>query len=179
MYSFLLSSLAVGSAVIVAASVVWYVLTVIGNWKIFEKAGEAPWKSIIPFLNTYTDYKIAWKGVYGIVFIVLSSISTYYNNAVNTYQVYQTQTIQNGEVVAEHVVAAPSTALTIVGLVAGIAVIIFNFLKAKKLAKAFGKSTGFMVGLFLFEPLFRILLGFGSDEYIGPEGNSNAPKTFM
>ena len=29
-------------------------------WKIFEKAGEAGWKSIIPFYNMYILYKIVW-----------------------------------------------------------------------------------------------------------------------
>lgn len=35
------------------------------NWMIFVKAGEAGWKSLIPFYNSYISYKIAWgKGWY-------------------------------------------------------------------------------------------------------------------
>ena len=30
------------------------------NWFIFAKAGEAGWKSLIPFYNSYISYKIAW-----------------------------------------------------------------------------------------------------------------------
>ncbi len=33
---------------------------VVCMWKIFSKAGEAGWKSIVPFLNNYTEFKIAW-----------------------------------------------------------------------------------------------------------------------
>lgn len=36
------------------------VLLVIAWWRIFVKAGEEGWKSIIPFYNTYTMFKIAW-----------------------------------------------------------------------------------------------------------------------
>jgi hypothetical protein len=33
------------------------------------------------------------------------------------------------------------------------------------LAKAFGKGTGFTVGLVLLEPIFILILGFGSSQY--------------
>ena len=34
------------------------VLMIIGMWKMFEKAGEAGWKAIVPLLNGYTLVKI-------------------------------------------------------------------------------------------------------------------------
>jgi len=34
-----------------------------------------------------------------------------------------------------------------------------------KLAKSFGKSTGFAVGLILLEPIFEMILGFGQAKY--------------
>lgn len=37
-----------------------YILLIVAQWKIFEKAGEAGWKSLIPFYNMYILYKIAW-----------------------------------------------------------------------------------------------------------------------
>lgn len=36
-----------------------------------------------------------------------------------------------------------------------------------KLAKAFGQSTIFGIGLILFNPIFMLILGFGSAKYIG------------
>ncbi|MGI5989404.1 MAG: DUF5684 domain-containing protein [Lachnospiraceae bacterium] len=36
------------------------ILLIVAQWKIFEKAGEAGWKSIIPFYNQYILFKIAW-----------------------------------------------------------------------------------------------------------------------
>ena len=35
------------------------VLMIVAMWKIFTKAGEAGWKSIIPFLNTFVLFRIA------------------------------------------------------------------------------------------------------------------------
>lgn len=35
------------------------VITIIANWKIFTKAGEKGWKSLIPIYNTITLFKIA------------------------------------------------------------------------------------------------------------------------
>ena len=49
--------------------IVVYVLLVVAMWKIFTKAGEAGWKSIIPFLNTYVLFKIAWGN--GWLFLLL------------------------------------------------------------------------------------------------------------
>ena len=36
------------------------------------------------------------------------------------------------------------------------------------LAKSFGKSSGYGIGLFLLSPIFLPMLGFGSDTYQGP-----------
>lgn len=47
------------------ASLVICVLTLIAMWKIFSKAGQGGWKSLIPIYNVYTLCKIAdgngWK----------------------------------------------------------------------------------------------------------------------
>ena len=42
------------------ACIAVYVISVIAYWKIFTKAGEAGWKAIIPILNTYVMFKIAY-----------------------------------------------------------------------------------------------------------------------
>lgn len=48
--------------------------------------------------------------------------------------------------------------------IANIVVVIMTQIK---LAKAFGKSTGFAVGLILLSPIFYVILGFDSSEYLG------------
>jgi hypothetical protein len=41
--------------------IVWAVLVIIGWWKIFEKAGEAGWKAIIPIYNIYVLLRIVGR----------------------------------------------------------------------------------------------------------------------
>ncbi len=58
----LIATVAAGLAVYGALCFIWYIIMVIANWKIFSKAGEAGWKSLIPILNYYIEFKISWKG---------------------------------------------------------------------------------------------------------------------
>lgn len=89
--------------------------------KILMKAGKPGFHAIIPFLNTYDLFEIAWgKGIY---FLLL--------------------------------------------LIPGANVIV-SVIYSLKLAKAFGQSTGFAVGLILLSPIFTMALGFGNAEYIAP-----------
>lgn len=50
-------------------SLVVAVLTIVGYWKIFSKAGEAGWASIIPFYNQYILSKITFGN--GWLFLLL------------------------------------------------------------------------------------------------------------
>lgn len=42
-------------------SVIILLILIVAWWKVFEKAGEPGWKSIIPFYNTYTLVTIAGR----------------------------------------------------------------------------------------------------------------------
>ena len=106
-----------------AASVIVCVILIIAWWKLFEKAGEAGWKSLIPFYNTYTLVKIADGN--GIKFLLLL--------------------------------------IPVVN-------IIFGIILALRIAKAFGKSGGFALGLILLSPIFMAILGFSDSQYLGPQG---------
>lgn len=47
--------------------------------------------------------------------------------------------------------------------------IVFGIMMLFKLAKAFGKGTGFGFGLLFLNTIFVLILGFDSSEYIGPQ----------
>lgn len=47
--------------------------------------------------------------------------------------------------------------------------IVVSLIMSLKLAKAFGKGTGFGIGLFLLPFVFQLILAFGSAEYEGPQ----------
>lgn len=47
--------------------------------------------------------------------------------------------------------------------------LIITIMLCFKIAKAFGQGAGFGVGLIFFYPIFMLILGFGSAEYVGPQ----------
>jgi len=94
-------------------------LVIAGFWKIFEKAGQAGWKALIPFYNMYVlTCEIAKKEI--LRFILLF--------------------------------------VPFVGIVASILIMI-------ELARKFGKSELFGIGLAFLSPIFIPILGFGSAQY--------------
>ena len=58
----------------------WWILQIVANWRIFTKAGEAGWKSIIPVYGDYISYKIAWQTGYFWLMFVLGIISSWIQN---------------------------------------------------------------------------------------------------
>lgn len=53
------------------------VVSVVAMWKLFVKADEAGWKSIVPIYNTYTLFRIAGRNGWGflLLFIPLVNIA--------------------------------------------------------------------------------------------------------
>ena len=41
-------------------SLIFSILAIVGLWKMFVKAGEPGWKSIIPLYNAYIMFKLVW-----------------------------------------------------------------------------------------------------------------------
>ncbi|MBR1812133.1 MAG: hypothetical protein IJ766_10900 [Clostridia bacterium] len=104
------------------------ILSLIAMYKVFQKAGKPGWHAIIPILNIYDLFDIAWGK--GILFLLL-----------------------------------------LIPLVNLVVLILLQL----KLAKAFGKSTGFGVGLIFFEFIFMLILAFGDARYVGPDGVPQQP----
>ena len=135
-------------ATIMIAALVWYILTVIATWKMLTKAGEAGWKSLIPIYNVYMLYKISSVNFWVWAFIPLV-----------LYVVLQAMVGPNNDNV--------STSAAILAFVLLIYSIVGACKFSKGLANAFGKGTGFAVGLFFFPNIFQLILGFGNAKYVG------------
>ena len=101
------------------------ILTIIAQWKIFTKAGEAGWKCLIPIYNLVILFRIAGLSPWWVLGYLAAIIP----------------------VVGVFIAAGISIYLMI------------------SLGKAFGKSTGFIVGLVFLNTIFTLILGFGSSEY--------------
>ena len=123
-----------------------YLIPVIASWKIFQKAGIAGWKSLVPVYNLYLIYKIAgMSGFWAIPKFVAASLAAY---------------IQQNNITAV-------SALTIIFLIVAIVAVIGGIIKAIKLSKAFGKGIGFIILMIIFSDLGELILGFGKAEYQG------------
>lgn len=111
----------------IVIAIVIAILQIIAMWKIFSKAGEAGWKSIIPIYNVVILFKISGLSPW----LILAYFAA------------------------------------IIPIIGWIVPIVITVLQANGLAKSFGKSTGFTVGLVILPSIFYLILGLGSSEYIG------------
>lgn len=126
--------------------VVIILLNIIGLFKIYQKMGKPGWKGIIPFYNMYGLYDELWDKKYFWGYLLAQAVM------LNP--------------------SSPSGLLfSVADLVLAVAMIVVVMKLYIKLAKAFGKGTGFGVLTFFFAPICLAILGFGSAEY---EGVKNA-----
>ncbi|MBQ6421343.1 MAG: hypothetical protein IJK02_09745 [Clostridia bacterium] len=120
----LMATLGVGGIIaMVVVCLAVSIVSLIAMFKIFKKAGKPGWHAIIPILNVYDEFDIAWGN--GIMFLLLL--------------------------------------IPFVNFVIEIMLMV-------KLAKAFGKDTGFAIGLIFLPLIFFLILAFGSARYVGPNG---------
>ena len=124
----------------------WFILRAIADWQIFKKAGIPGWHALIPFLNTYDEYALSWNGTFGLIAAALAAA---------------TMLMPSGDDV--------SSAVTALSGLMGLVSLILTAIQSGKLARAFGKGTGFGVGLFFLQNIFRLILAFGDAEYQGPQ----------
>lgn len=137
-------------AVALIISLAVCVLMIVAVWKIFTKAGEKGWKSIIPIYNGYTMYKISWKPLWFWITLAISVLSS----------------------VVTSILGAESNAALVISVILAIAEIVIAIIAMYKLSKSFGHGVGFTIGLILLAPIFILILAFGSSKYIGPEGKA-------
>lgn len=97
------------------------VLTIAGVWRVFTKAGEAGWKSLIPFYNVWVMLEIAGRPGWWLIWFFIPIVNF-------------------------------------------VVMIILYY----DLAMSFGHGVGFTLGLLFLSPIFFMILGFGSSEYVGP-----------
>ncbi len=106
------------------------VLYIVGGWKVFEKAGEAGWKIIIPIYNLYILLKIVGRPGWWLILYFIPFVN-----------------------------------------------IVILIIVWVDLSKSFGHGVGFAIGLIFLPYIFLLILGFGSDRYLGPAGSGGASAT--
>lgn len=124
------------------AAILWYFISAIGYYKMFRKAGEAGWKAFIPYYNDYIRFKFSWQTKSFWIYLAVLLIFQLFQNSENLI-------------------------LNVIVIVAGITMLVLGFKLDIRIAKSFGKGTGWGVLLFFFPFIITLILGFGKAEYIG------------
>ena len=124
------------------------VFTIICMWKIFVKAGEPGWKCLIPVYGEYVFFKIAWEPMWFFITLGLTVLSNIITSVAAA----------NGNGGATGFGLVLLIIVSIVSIVIGIITMI-------KLAKRFGKSGAFAVGLIFLNTIFLAILAFDSSDY--------------
>lgn len=125
--------------------IVFIVLIIVGWWRLFIKAGEKGWKSIIPVYNFYILYKISWKPIWFFISLIsalLSGVSGYI------------------------VVTQNSVLFSLIYLALLIFIIVISLISNYKIAKAFGHGIGYFFGILFLPNIFLLILAFGKSKYI-------------
>ena len=139
------SELGAGSILLLIVVAVLAILVFVAWCKLFIKAG-LPWERMfVPIYGNYWQYKVAdsaglFWAAIGIGF--LSGILS----------------------------AIAGSGGIVISAISGLAALAIHIVYMLNLAKAYGKSGGFAVGLILLYPIFIMILGFGSAEYVGGSG---------
>ncbi|MBQ6482330.1 MAG: hypothetical protein IJI45_14535 [Anaerolineaceae bacterium] len=122
----------------------WTVLSLVGYWLLFRKAGKPGWHCLIPILNAYDEFDICWKG--GKVFLAALLAA-----------------------IAGGCTAAGQDDPVVIGVaaVAGLWLLIIHWKQSMKLAASFGKGAGTGFLLFLFDRVARVILGLSGAKYVG------------
>ena len=140
--------------------IVMLVLTIIARWKMFTKAGEAGWKSLIPIYCDYTLYKIVWNAKSFWIYTLSSIGSVALNILGGQYAIVGGQLVATG---------GGNFFIGIIAYLAGIVTLVYTVISSIKTATAYGKSPFFGLGVLLLPGIFNLILGFGKAEYKGPQ----------
>lgn len=121
------------------------VLSVTALWRLFAKAGRPGWAGLIPLYNLYVLFDIVWET-----------------------KCFWYQLILVGAAVTTAFVPMEMGALYEV--LTAIAAVGIGLVLMFRLARAFGKGSGFAVGLILMNTVFLLILALGDARYTPPDG---------
>ncbi|MGF3067255.1 DUF5684 domain-containing protein [Facklamia sp. P12945] len=57
---------------------VFVIIFIVGMWKLFEKAGEAGWKSLIPIYQLYIQFKIVYGNGWKVLWLLVPLANIYF-----------------------------------------------------------------------------------------------------
>ena len=129
-----------------AVTAIGLIINLICRWRIFTKAGEKGWKSLIPVYSTYIEYTFTWSKLQGILMLSALLVSRIISFACGT-----------------------EGFIALIGSLFALYAAILALIQVHKLSLSFGHKFGFTLGLFFLNPIFMLILAFGKkSQYVGP-----------
>jgi len=121
------------------------ILPIAGKWKVYGKLGMPGWYSIIP---VYADYKLCER--------------VHRGDETRTFLMAYLIVL-----ICSWVFCWDDT----VGVLLAPAQLVMNIIVLNDLSRAFGKVTGYTIGLFIFGFVFWTMLGFGASEPVDSDAD--------
>lgn len=137
------------------------IVQIVALWKIFEKAGEKGWKSIIPIYNLYILFKMTKTKGFGL-YIGTLLVGSILIGAGATMGVFTLYGYDNSYAVI-------STIFDIIGIIFLLGAIVLQIKMINRLCLSFGYGTGFTVLAIFVSIVAYPIMAFSSDEFILPE----------
>ena len=133
-----------------AVSALYIAIQVIAYWRIFTKAGQPGWKSLVPVLSQYTAFKAVWKPFmfFAMLIIVLADLLF---------------------ITLASLFAELTFLLMWLIMLTSAAAVVMYVAFTHKLSRAFRHGVPFTAGLLLLQPVFLLVLAFGGAEYHGAD----------
>ena len=125
-------------------------IQIAANWKIFTKAGQQGWKCLVPVLSQYTAFKLAWKPSMFIAAVIIAAADVLFITLSSLF-------------------AELTFILMWLIMLTSAATLVMYVAFTHKLSRAFRHGAAFTIGLLLFQPVFLLVLAFGSSEYHGAD----------
>lgn len=136
------------------------VLRLVGQWKVFEKAGKPGWSAIIPFYNNWVLFEISGVNPVFSLFNLGGSVLSFLGNFVNAFTNYgDSYNYGAGMIVLLFSLSC---------IVLNVTFIVFTVIACINLAKCFKKSTAYGVGLAFLGVVFFPMLGFEKNSEFEP-----------
>lgn len=145
------------------------VLVIIATWKVYEKAGEPGWASLVPFYRDYVLFKISWGN--GWYFLLNEIPSVLYlvfyipfcfnlmSGLRSGYPGFGGSPFGNFDAVSNVV------GFSVLVILFSTAMLVISIITYVKLAKAFGQGGGFACGLIFLSPVFLCIMAFSKNIY--------------
>jgi hypothetical protein len=161
------------------------VITIAGIWKTFAKAGQGGWKALIPIYNNYIMLRIGGHSGWWIltfflpvlpwmIALLTSAASAQTPGATEGTASFATSAFQMNigpeQIIGTGGVLAFLLAISIMLVVSAFfqLAMLVSVVMVYDVARSFGKSMAFTLGLMALPFVFWPILGFGDAEYRGP-----------